>query len=211
MKSPSAKNKKAFNHRSTRGPFQTCGSNTGLPIKLQTWISNGLPVGHFNLKHSFSIVLSFGPYNFLSRDHPVCYRILSSTPGPCSLDATSSKLPGKGDGSPSSPLAWEIPRTEEPGGLVHGVAKSGTPPSTKHLLRQTKAAVDKCCLGVKHLHPVAQISKLSFLTRNSLPLTTYFLFFLFPEREMATNQASVSTPNWFSNLILFSPSILAWK
>ena len=28
-------------------------------------------------------------------------------------------------------LAWEIPRTEEPGGLVHGVAKSRTRPSTQ--------------------------------------------------------------------------------
>ena len=31
--------------------------------------------------------------------------------------------PGEGNGNCSSILAWEIPWTEEPGGLVHGVPK----------------------------------------------------------------------------------------
>ena len=31
---------------------------------------------------------------------------------------------GEGNGNHSSILAWRIPWTEEPGGLVHGVAKN---------------------------------------------------------------------------------------
>ena len=34
--------------------------------------------------------------------------------------------PGGGNGNPSSILAWEIPPTEEPGGLQTGVAKQQT-------------------------------------------------------------------------------------
>ena len=36
------------------------------------------------------------------------------------------RSPGEGNGNHSSILAWEIPSTEEPGGLQHGVAKSWT-------------------------------------------------------------------------------------
>ena len=40
----------------------------------------------------------------------------------------SGRSSGEGNGYPSNILAWEIPWTEEPGGLhtVHGVTKSQT-------------------------------------------------------------------------------------
>ena len=44
----------------------------------------------------------------------------------------SGRSSGEGNGTHSSILAWEIPWTEEPGGLppgVHGVAESWTRPS----------------------------------------------------------------------------------
>ena len=36
------------------------------------------------------------------------------------------RSPGEGNATNPSILAWEIPWTEEPGGLVHGVVKSQT-------------------------------------------------------------------------------------
>ena len=43
----------------------------------------------------------------------------------------------------SSILAWKIPWREEPGGLVHGVPKSLTRPSTSiSLISRTKESVD---------------------------------------------------------------------
>ena len=44
------------------------------------------------------------------------------------------RSPGEGMATHSSILAWRIPWTEEPGGLVHGVAKSRTPLSDFHSL-----------------------------------------------------------------------------
>ena len=46
------------------------------------------------------------------------------------LTPESGRSPGEGNGNPpfipTSILAWEIPQTEEPGGLVHGGRKSQT-------------------------------------------------------------------------------------
>ena len=41
----------------------------------------------------------------------------------------SGRLPGVGNGTHSSILAWRIPWTEEPG-EIHGAAKNQTGPST---------------------------------------------------------------------------------
>ena len=38
----------------------------------------------------------------------------------------SGRSPGEANGNPHRILAWRIPWTEEPGELVHGVAKSQT-------------------------------------------------------------------------------------
>ena len=38
----------------------------------------------------------------------------------------AGRSPEEGMATHSSMLAWRIPQTEEPGGLVHGVAKSQT-------------------------------------------------------------------------------------
>ena len=47
----------------------------------------------------------------------------------------------KGMATHSSILAWRIPRTEEPGGLVHGVAKS-----QKLLSNKNTATVISSCM-----------------------------------------------------------------
>ena len=40
------------------------------------------------------------------------------------------KTPGGGHGTHSSILAWGIPRTEEPGGYIHGVAEANMTEAT---------------------------------------------------------------------------------
>ena len=42
---------------------------------------------------------------------------LPANAGPASLIPGSGRSPGEGNGKPFSILAWEIPRTEKPGGL----------------------------------------------------------------------------------------------
>ena len=48
--------------------------------------------------------------------------------GDLGLIPGSGRSPGERNGSPLRILAWRIPWTEEPGGLVHGVARSRTQP-----------------------------------------------------------------------------------